>query len=163
MQRRQDGTVSRVFENQSTTPDERRAEHREFETDASATSAQRATVRKGRNDCPRCWRQQLRIILAMPAAEPPDEESSSDSTIGCERLSSAVLTEAFVDLRRGICPDCAGPTERYRCLDAIRWFESTDKDWLLSFENVCRRLQIDPPALRETVRSILRSVPREET
>lgn len=159
--------MSRVFENQSTTPDSGRAEHHEFETEVSATAAQRAPEPKGRNDCPRCWRQQLRIILAMPAdataAEPADDEGANDSTIGCEQLSSAVLTEAFVDLRRGICPDCAGPTERYRCLDAVRWFESTDKDWLLSFENVCRRLQIDPRALRETVRSVLRSLPRTGT
>jgi hypothetical protein len=66
------------------------------------------------------------------------------------RLMLAVLEQGVHDYVKN-----AGAKERHKVelfLDAEQWVEGTDSGWLLSFENICHVLDLDPDYLRRGLR-----------
>ena len=123
----------------------------------------RATARRGRPSihtgaCPACSGFRNGVHLAiLEGAVRTGRMAPRAMTLPGERLSRAVLEEAISDLKRGICLVCATSQQRQDCLDAYRWFNSTDTDWPLSFENVCYRLNCDAASVRDTIRRVKRA------
>ena len=79
------------------------------------------------------------------------DATTSPQAMAEKRLMAAVLTDAMqVYLKYH-----PGPTGTGGALfrESERWIESTSRSWLLSFENVCDVLGIDPARLRQTLRS----------
>ena len=80
------------------------------------------------------------VLLPSQAVDGTRAASAS----GERRLMAAVLTDAIQVYLKG---------RRQSLLfrEAERWIESSDRGWLLSFENVCDVLQIDAGLLRRAL------------
>ena len=68
----------------------------------------------------------------------------SAAASGERRLMAAVLTDAIQVYLKG-------RRESLLFREAERWIESSDRGWLLSYENVCDVLQIDAGLLRRAL------------
>jgi len=69
----------------------------------------------------------------------------SAAASGERRLMAAVLTDAIQVYLKG-------RRESLLFREAERWIESSDRGWLLSYENVCEVLTIDAGRLRRALR-----------
>ncbi|MEO8601747.1 MAG: hypothetical protein ABI629_04130 [bacterium] len=82
----------------------------------------------------------------------PDDVGSQREQVGRERpaehLMIAVLQQARADLDL--------PAQSLPRLDALRWLNSDDERWPMSFARICRHFGIDPDAGRLALLTSLR-------
>ena len=71
---------------------------------------------------------------------------SSEAWTGERKLLFAVLSEAFSSYCRYLNNFSVRGRRLYR--ETQDWFDSTDKSWLYSFENICDHLDLDPGYVR---------------
>lgn len=68
------------------------------------------------------------------------------------RLAAAVMTQAMTDVRMRR----RDGRDHIQVGATMRWINSNDSTWLLSFLRVCELLQLDPDWVRQTVRGWMR-------
>lgn|SRR5262245_52854239 len=69
---------------------------------------------------------------------------------GEQRLMAALLEDALTVCSKPVRPEAAA--RKHLQLETMRWFRSDDRCWMFSFLRICESLDLDPIAIRRTVR-----------
>jgi hypothetical protein len=88
------------------------------------------------------------LALVLPEDVPSNSAAADHAGRPAERLMLALLEQARADLDL--------PFDALPRVDALRWLQSEDDAWPLSFVRICRHFGIDPAAGRAALLSALR-------